>query len=151
MSQFNKPENTNPIFEYERQILEQNLDCFGHMNNAMYLVLYEEARWDFITKNGMGLDYIMKNQIGPVLLDLNLVFKAEIKNREKIKILSQCLSMKNKYVMTLEQRMFKEDGKLASVLTISCGLMDLKERKLINPPDEWLKVLGFNLETIERM
>ena len=39
----------NPIYEYEKTILEQHLDTFGHVNNAAYLVLYEEARWDFIT------------------------------------------------------------------------------------------------------
>ena len=130
-------------FTYEKEILEQNLDTFGHVNNAMYLVIYEEARWDFITKNGKGLKEIMDTKVGPVLLDLQLTFKAELKNREKIKIVSQCKEMKNKYVMVLEQKMYKEDGKLASVLTLSCGLMDLQERKLINPDEEWLRALGF--------
>ena len=68
----------NPIYEYELTILEQHLDTFGHVNNAVYLTLYEEARWDFITKNNLGLKEILDKKIGPVLLDVQLTFKAEL-------------------------------------------------------------------------
>lgn len=133
----------NPIYEYEFTILEHHLDTFGHVNNAVYLELYEEARWDFITKNNLGLKEIMETKIGPVLLDLNLTFKAELKNREKIKVVSQARAeMRNKFIMTLDQKMIKEDGKVASTLTISVGMMDLNARKLIAPTAEWLKALG---------
>lgn len=133
----------NPIYEYELTILEQHLDTFGHVNNAVYLTLYEEARWDFITKNNLGLKEILATKIGPVLLDVNLTFKAELKNREKIKIISQARpEMRNKYVMLLDQKMMKEDGKVASTMTLSVGLMDLAARKLISPTPEWLNALG---------
>lgn len=134
---------SNPIYEYNKQILEQHLDTFGHVNNAVYLQLYEEARWDFITKNGLGLKQILESQIGPVLLDCQLTFKAELSNRDNIKIVSQARSeMRNKYVMVLDQKMVKESGKIASTLTLSVGMMDLKARKLISPSVEWLKALG---------
>ena len=134
---------SNPVYEYEITILEKDLDTFGHVNNANYLVMYEEARWDFITKNNLGVKEILEKQIGPVLLDLNLVFKSELKNREKVKIISQARTeMRNKYVIVLDQKMVKEDGKIASMITISVGLFDLKNRKLIAPTKEWLKALG---------
>ncbi|NOT77935.1 MAG: thioesterase family protein [Bacteriovoracaceae bacterium] len=109
----------------------------------MYLSIYEEARWDFITKNNLGLKEILETKVGPVLLDLNLTFKAELKNRDKIKIVSQARpELRNKYVMLLDQKMIKEDGKIASTLTISVGLMDLNARKLISPTIPWLRALG---------
>ena len=133
----------NPIYEYELTILEQHLDTFGHVNNAVYLTLYEEARWDFITKNNLGLKEILEKKVGPVLLDVHLTFKAELKNREKIKIISQARpEMRNKYVMILDQKMVKEDGKVASTMTLSVGMMDLAARKLISPSQEWLNALG---------
>ena len=133
----------NPVYEYEIIILEHHLDTFGHVNNAVYLEMYEEARWDFITTNNLGLKEILKTKVGPVLLDLQLTFKAELKLREKIKIVSQAKpEMRNKFVMQLEQKMFKEDGKLASVITLSVGMMDLEARKLIAPSEEWRKALG---------
>ena len=134
---------SNTIYEYEKIILEQHLDTFGHVNNAVYLSIYEEARWDFITKNGLGVKQILESKIGPVLLDLNLTFKSELNNREKIKIVSQARpEMRNKYVMVLDQKILKENGKVASTITISVGLMDLEQRKLISPTTEWLAALG---------
>lgn len=134
---------SNPIYEYDLTILEQHLDTFGHVNNAVYLTLYEEARWDFITKNGLGLKQIMESKIGPVLLDLNLTFKSELNNREKVKIVSVARpEMRNKYVMVLDQKILKESGKVASTLTLSVGLMDLNQRKLIAPTREWMNALG---------
>lgn len=134
---------SNPIYEYDLTILEQHLDTFGHVNNAVYLTLYEEARWDFITKNGLGLKQILETKIGPVLLDLNLTFKSELNNREKITIVSQARpEMRNKYVMVLDQKILKESGKVASTLALSVGLMDLNLRKLISPTPEWLHALG---------
>ncbi|MBP9682132.1 MAG: acyl-CoA thioesterase [Bacteriovorax sp.] len=134
---------SNPIFEYDKLILEHHLDTFGHVNNAVYLSLYEEARWDFITKNGFGIKEILESKVGPVLLDLQLTFKSELGNREKIKIISQARTeMRNKFVMQLDQKMVKENGKVASSITLSVGMMDLKERKLITPSAEWLKALG---------
>ena len=137
------PTSKNPIYEYEKTILEQHLDTFGHVNNAVYLSIYEEARWDFITKNGLGLSEILKSRVGPVLLDLQLTFKSELNNRDQIKIVSQARSeMRNKFVMILDQKILKENGKVASTLTLSVGLMDLNARKLISPTPEWLKALG---------
>ena len=48
----------NRVFEQSIVIREEHLDTFGHVNNARYLEIFEQARWDFITDNGFGLDYI---------------------------------------------------------------------------------------------
>jgi acyl-CoA thioester hydrolase len=133
----------NPIYEYSLKILEHHLDTFGHVNNATYLALYEEARWDLLNINNSGIDVIMAKKIGPVILDLHLTFKAELINREEIKIISQARSkMKNQFVLMLDQKMLKSSGKTASTLELSVGLMDLEKRKLISPTAEWLKALG---------
>ena len=52
------------IFRYPLTILEKHLDSFGHVNNATYLHLYEEARWDFITKRGFGLARVLAGLVG---------------------------------------------------------------------------------------
>ena len=48
------------VHEYELLIHEAHLDTFGHVNNAKYLEVLEEARWDFITRNGYGLDEVVR-------------------------------------------------------------------------------------------
>ena len=129
-------------FTTKIQILESHLDTFGHVNNATYLSLYEQARWDFITLRGFGLKEIQERGVGPVILELNLKFKREIKNRETIEIKSFPEAPKRELIMQMNQSMLKEDGTLASSLELTVGLMDLKARKLIAPTDEWLYAIG---------
>jgi YbgC/YbaW family acyl-CoA thioester hydrolase len=135
--------NHNKIFEYEVLIRESHLDTFGHVNNAVYVQLYEEARWDFITKNGFGLDVIQQSNKGPVILDLKVSFRREVKLRETIKIISQTLELVNSKIMVLEQKMINAQGKVASEATFTVGFFDLKERKLIEAGPDWLKAVGY--------
>lgn len=134
--------NQNEIFEYEIVIKESHLDSFGHVNNAVYVQLYEEARWDFITKNGFGLDVIQKDQVGPVLLDLQVKFRREIKNREVIKIQSQTREILSSKMMVLEQKMINSEGRIASEAVFTVGFFDMKTRKLIEANPAWLKAVG---------
>lgn len=128
-------------FEYKKQILEHHLDSFGHVNNAVYLQLYEEARWDFITKNGYGLSEIHELKQGPVILEVNVKYKKEINNREWITIRSFDFFVKGK-LMGLKHEIINENGEVASAASFTIGFMDLKERRLISPPEKWLKAIG---------
>jgi acyl-CoA thioester hydrolase len=137
--------NLNEVFEYEIVIKECHLDSFGHVNNAVYVQLYEEARWDFITKNGFGLEVILRDQVGPVLLDLQVKFRREIKNREVIKIQSQTREILSSKMMVLDQKMIKADGKIASEAVFTIGFFDMQQRKLIEANPRWLKAVGVKL------
>ncbi len=132
----------NIFFEYKVLIREMHLDSFGHVNNAAYVMLYEEARWDFITKNGFGLDYVLKNQVGPVILDLSVRFKRELKNRELITITSKTVEVASPKIMILEQAMINAEGKVASEGKFTVGFFDMKSRKLINANEDWLRAVG---------
>lgn len=126
---------------YEMLVLETHVDLLGHMNNATYLQILEEARWDLITRNGYGLPELVKQQKAPVILSVNLEFKKELRLREKIKIETQMLEYPSK-VGKLRQVILKEDGSVSAEATMAFGLFDLKNRKLIDPTPEWLKAIG---------
>jgi len=130
-----------PAPTYEVLIRESHLDSFGHMNNAAYLVLFEEARWEFITRNGYGLKKVQELQQGPIVLELNLKFRKEITLREKIKITVELLETKKK-ISRFRQAMIKEDGTVATELELIFGLFDLRTRRLIEPTPEWKKAIG---------
>jgi acyl-CoA thioesterase FadM len=53
-------------------ISESHLDSFGHLNNARYLELFEQARWDLITERGFGLDTIRRTRTGPTILEVEM-------------------------------------------------------------------------------
>ena len=70
--------NQYQTFKYAVVIRENHLDTFGHVNNATYLQLLEEARWEFITSRGYDLNYVQKVGIGPVILEINMKFLKEL-------------------------------------------------------------------------
>lgn len=130
-----------PQFTYEFTILEHHLDTFGHVNNATYVALFEEARWDLITKNGYGLKEVQSQKIGPVVLEMQVQFKREVLLREPVKIVSQLLEVEGK-ITKMRQTLLNSKGEEACIKNMVFGLMDLKARKLIPPTPEWLKALG---------
>lgn len=125
-------------YEYKLQIKEFHLDSYGHVNNATYVQLYEEARWDFLTLNNYGFDNIHKTKQGPVVLEINVKYRKELSNRENIIITSYDFFVKGK-IMKMKHQMIKENGDIASEAELTFGFMDLKKRKLIIPPDAWVK------------
>jgi len=129
------------VYEYSLLIRESHLDTFGHVNNAVYLALFEEARWQFVTDNGYGLDKIRETLQGPTILEVNLKFRHEIRLRDQITIKTQLDSYKGK-VGIIKQWMYNQRGDMCCEAVFTMGFFDLKTRKLIHPSPEWMAALG---------
>ncbi len=132
---------------YELLIHEQHLDTFGHVNNATYLEILEEARWDLITRNGYGLDEVHRRRIGPVVVEVRLRFRRELRNRQRITIRSWLESYSGK-VGRLEQQILDDSGNVCCEAVFTIGLFDLEARKLIPPTAEWVAALGLRPEDL---
>lgn len=128
------------IFSFPVKIKESYLDVFGHVNNAMYLTLYEEARWDIISKNGFGLDKIKDSGLGPTILEINIRFLKELLLNDNITIITQLHSYAGK-IGIIKQKMMRGNDE-CSIAEFTIGLFSLKERKLVAPTPEWLKAIG---------
>ena len=133
-------------FEYDLTILESHLDTFGHVNNATYLALFEQARWEAITHRGYGLPEVARLKVGPTLLEVNLKFRREIKLRERIKVRTDVAAHNGK-ITTLRQTMINDRGEDACVAIFTIALFDLRARKLIEPTPEWAFALGLDEHT----
>lgn len=131
------------IFEYELLIREHHLDSYGHVNNATYLEIYEEARWEVITRRGYGYHKVHESGFGPVILEINLKFHKEVILREKVRITVEAEPFSGK-VSWIRQKMYKEDGSLGSEIGLLYGFFDLKNRKIIAPSAEWLQAVGLS-------
>ena len=131
------------IYEYPLTIKEHHLDSYGHVNNATYLAMFEEARWEAITGRGYGYEHVHETGLGPVVLEVNLKFLKELKLREKIIITLDVESYEGK-IFKLRQKMIKKDGEIAADAVFTGAFFDLKNRKLIPPNADWLKAIGLN-------
>jgi YbgC/YbaW family acyl-CoA thioester hydrolase len=128
---------------HEKTVLvsETHLDFYGHLNNARYHELFEQARWDLITSRGFGVDTIRRTNTGPVMLEVNIKFMRELAPREPIVIRSSLLSYEGK-VGKIQQQMLKADGTVACEAVYSFGLFDLARRKLVEPTPAWAYAVG---------
>jgi YbgC/YbaW family acyl-CoA thioester hydrolase len=130
-----------PEYSYKVLIREGHLDTFGHVNNATYLQLAEDARWEMLVSAGYGLDVVQRTQQGPTILTAEVLFKRELCLREDVTIVTQLRSYHGK-VAVLGQKFLKAGGTVATELTFKVGLFDLSLRKLILPTPEWRSALG---------
>lgn len=128
-------------FTHQKLIKEHHLDFVGHMNHAAYLVVLEEIRWDILTERGYGVEKIRKSGISPVILEVNIKYKKEVRLRETITVKSTFKVTKSK-VHSVAQTMYKEDGSIACVAEMKFGLMDMSQRTLVDPDQDWKKTLG---------
>src|SRR5262245_2590352 len=84
------------VSDYPILIRESHLDTFGHVNNAVYLQIFEEARWDLITKRGYGLDKVRESKQGPTIVEIRIKFFKELRLRTQCVIKTQLVSYEKK-------------------------------------------------------
>ncbi len=126
---------------YIIEVKEGHLDTFGHMNNATYLQILEEARWDFITSRGYGFKKIHETGLGPIILEINMKFVKELRLREEISIESQAISY-DKKIGHLRQDIYNQKKELCFESKFTFGFFDTRERKLVMPSADWLHAIG---------
>lgn len=135
--------SNNKIFKFSLLIKEHHLDTFSHVNNATYLELLEEARWEFLNAQGIHLKTILDTGIGPIVLECHIQFLKELRLRQLITIESQMLSF-DKKIGVMQQNILDEQGAFCSQAKITFGLFDMNIRKLILPPPQWLLAIGYD-------
>jgi acyl-CoA thioester hydrolase len=132
------------IFKQQVIIRETYLDVFGHVNNAAYLKIFEDVRWDLIVSRGFDMSHIRTSKTGPVILECNIKFLKELKGRDLVTVTVELMDYQGK-VGHLRQQMILEDQ--TSSATVACeaiftfALFDLEKRKLLLPTPEWKHAL----------
>lgn len=152
---------------YVCKVTEEHIDSYGHVNNASYLTLCEQARWDLISSRGYTYQTIQESKKGPIVLEVNLKYLKELKEGDQILIISEKASKLEK-ISKLKQRIFllppnqgasdvavKEDlmnqnnleehlraqAKIAAEALFTFALFDLEKRKIIEPTPAWIAAL----------
>lgn len=128
-------------FDYPLKIRERHLDTFGHVNNATYLEMFEEARWEIINANGYDINKVKQTGLGPVILEVHLRFLKELKLHENVVIKTSSKDYKGK-IGTLRQWIENERAENCCEAEFKMGLFDLRARKLVEPTAEWLAAIG---------
>ena len=136
-------------FEAQLVIRESHLDLFGHINNATYMQIFEDIRWDAIVSRGFDVKQIQRSKTGPIILECTIKFLKEVTAREVVTVTVESLFDENGQhakVFKLKQAMLRINGEVACEAIFTYGLFDLTTRRLIEPTPEWRKAIGLDSE-----
>ena len=98
-------------------------DAFGHVNNARYLELLEEARWQFAEHHGL-VNLLNEEKLGFIIMELNLRFRLPVVEGETIQVQTSLISLGTS-LGEVRQLIKKQDtGKLAAKSMCTFVLID---------------------------
>ena len=80
------------IHKTDLKIRTYHTDAFGHVNNARYLELLEEARWQF--SEDIGLTPLLRQQgLGFIIIDMQLRFRHAVSEGDTITVSTSLITL----------------------------------------------------------
>ena len=122
--------------EYKRRIFGYECDIYGHLNNANYLHLYEEARADALEQMDMPIRKLNDMDYHIYITNIELSFKKGIPLEETVTIRSIIKSM-NRVSTIWEQKIYNCKNELCNTAFVK-GVF-VKNGKPIRLPKEIYK------------
>ncbi|MBC8214507.1 MAG: acyl-CoA thioesterase [Candidatus Marinimicrobia bacterium] len=106
------------MFNYKRRIFSYECDIYGHLNNAEYLKLFEEARSEALTEIGYSLSKLKNLDIALYITNANVDFIKEIGLDSQVIIHSKMTKV-SRVLFYWYQKIVNENGNICSKVEIS--------------------------------
>lgn len=103
--------------EYKRKIYGYQCDIYGHLNNANYLMVYEEARSELLLELGYSVRKLKQIGLHIYLTRVELEFKNAVALEDIITI-KTTIKKVNRLRSTWKQQIFNSEGMLCNQATI---------------------------------
>jgi acyl-CoA thioester hydrolase len=130
-------------FSREFQSIWANLDPNGHMRHTAYNDYAAQLRLIFFEANGYSFAGMIDVGIGPVLFREETKFLREIRMGEKLIVdLELVKARKDASKWTIRSSIFKKDGTLSAVVEVDGAWLDLKQRRIVKPPQEIIDMIS---------
>ncbi|MCK4312568.1 MAG: acyl-CoA thioesterase [Candidatus Cloacimonetes bacterium] len=121
------------VLEYKRKIFGYECDIYGHLNNANYLHLYEEARAGALEQMGLAVRELNQSSFHIYLTSIELTFKKGIPLEETVTIKSSINEM-NRVSTLWEQKIYNSKNELCNTAIVK-GVF-VKNGKPVRLPKE---------------
>ncbi|AZM56463.1 thioesterase [Streptomyces sp. WAC 01529] len=116
-------------------------DSQGHLNQAVYLQYAEHARWSLLRAAGITQADLLDKGVGPVALENTIRYRAELRAGDETTVSCAFVWGEGK-TFRIEQIITKADGTVAATVSSLGGLLDLKERRMVEDPREYFRALA---------
>ncbi|USG64838.1 acyl-CoA thioesterase [Brevibacillus ruminantium] len=120
---------------FDLVVRSTDIDFIGHVNNAKYLEYMEWARFDWICQKGLTLDELQRRGLLPVVVNLNINYRKELRMLERVQVRTRVLTVGEKsYVIRHE--MYTAEEKLAADADVTMVMIDGRTRRAVPLPED---------------
>ncbi|WP_030778188.1 acyl-CoA thioesterase [Streptomyces sp. NRRL S-920] len=116
-------------------------DSQGHLNQAVYLQYAEHARWSLLRAAGIAQADLLDKGVGPVALENTIRYRSELRAGDETTV-SCAFVWGERKTFRMEQTITKADGTVAATVSSLGGLLDLKERRMVEDPRAYFRTLA---------
>lgn len=93
-------------FQTTLQVRGYEIDSYNHVNNAVYMSYYEQARWEILKELNL-FEFVKKHNLFLVLVDARVRFLRELKNYDKF-VIYTTITKESPYII-FHQKIHKLD------------------------------------------
>ncbi|WP_126425318.1 acyl-CoA thioesterase [Brevibacillus marinus] len=119
----------------ETIVRSTEVDMIGHLNNAKYLEYMEWGRFAWIDQLGLPLEAMRARGILPVVVNINVNYRKEVRMGERIKIVSKPLRRGEKSFV-LRHELYNEAAALVCDADVTMVMIDAATRRATAIPEE---------------
>ena len=105
-------------------------DFYGHVNNARYLELFEEARWRYL-EEGLDLGYWKERHMGFVVVAVTLNFRRPAGLNTPLLINSSIDRLGGRSGIIRQEMLNEETGKTIADAELTFAVIDLRTGKAL--------------------
>ena len=130
------------MFTKTFEIRWSDLDANRHVANSSYANFFTEARMSLLKANGFTQGTFAELGIGPVIFSEDFYYMKEIRPNEIITIGIELLASTADFKYAkFAQYIFNQENKFSIYSEVFFGWFNLKDRKLIVPPENLQKTI----------
>ncbi|MCM3145152.1 thioesterase family protein [Brevibacillus sp. MER 51] len=125
---------------YHLTVRSTDIDVIGHVNNAKYLEYMEWARFEWIWEQGFTLDELRRRAIMPVVANININYRKELKMREEVTAITTVVKVGEKSFV-IRQELYNAADVLVADADVTMVMIDANTRQSISLPVELKEAL----------
>ena len=129
-------------FKKSFQVIWADLDPNAHMRHTAYNDYAAQVRVGLFDRLNLPLNELVASGYGPVLFHEDTTFAREVLMGEVITVDCAALAFrKDLKIWKFRQQVWKQTGELACTILATGAFMDLKQRKVVVPPQQIIGML----------
>ncbi|MDH7478606.1 MAG: thioesterase family protein [Syntrophomonadaceae bacterium] len=122
------------------RVRNYHIDSYGHVNNAQYLVLLEEARTQFLERVGFPLEELQRQGYQIVINEIHLRLKRPARHGDHLEIHNWFPELRRVRVTWRQEIVNAKSGELIATALVSGGF--LKEGRVVPIPEPVYRVMS---------